>query len=148
RTAAPGSVKPSTASAIASETPQVIVTSVAGSTFIELKRAHFFATASRNSGDPHVKAYWWLEVSARIRGSASRSSGGGEKSGSPCARLTPPVSAPMRVISRMTDSCNGRVLFERTIGLPASGRLAGDRWFSAVLSIAPEFHEDRIGTPV
>ena len=56
-TSSPGSVRPRTASTIASDTPHVIVTSSSGSMRMSLKRAHLAATACRNAGDPQVKEY-------------------------------------------------------------------------------------------
>ena len=53
----PGSVRARTEAATASETPQVIVTSVSGSERIPLTRAVFSETAARSAGSPHVHPY-------------------------------------------------------------------------------------------
>ena len=50
----------------------MIVTSSRGSTLMPLKRAHFSATAWRNSGEPQVKEYWCDSVRERIAGKASQ----------------------------------------------------------------------------
>jgi hypothetical protein len=53
----PGSVRPRTAAATASETPHVTVISVSGSAAMPLTRAVFWAMARRNAGNPQVKPY-------------------------------------------------------------------------------------------
>jgi len=97
------------AAIIDSVAPQATVTSVSGST----GRAHSAdlrsAIAWRSAGAPQVVAYWWWAPPAVSAAWAARTiSGGGSKSGKPCAKLiarSGPCRARLtRVISRMTDS--------------------------------------------